>query len=565
MDIKIEASEQELLVCKVCSKQCSSKMSLPAHISGAHKIEFTDYLVQHYLSGIRPKCPVCNEDTRYNRGKYSFKKYCVAHSKEAQKEWSRNNGFGVKVNAGWKAGLTKETSESVRKHSELMKGENNPFFGKTHTAEVMEKLAASRTLTSRISKEEFESRKNGRNTICLSTYDQYTGLSDKNLNYSCTKCESLFIASLQYNNCNPCTRKEISQNPEVIKKIADSLKYSEAEFTERICTRSDDFEVLTPYSEYKNHDIDKLSVKCKHCNNVMGRTLFALTSGTLCKICSPFSKEEKEINEFIETLGIKPLRNSRDIIKPKELDFFIQEKKFAIEFNGLFWHMENNKDKSYHADKTDACSGLGYNLFHIFSDEWQTKKDIVKSMIASRLGSSMNKIYARNCTIHETSKQDVLKLFTDTTHISGHAQYTKAFYLKYNDEIVCAITLRKPFHSKYQNMVEVARFSSSLNTNVVGGFTKLFSYASKWVKNVGYNGILSYADLRFGKGDVYLKSGFKLSGKTDLDYWYTDGKVRHNRFQYKAQPGKTEKEVAQEAGVQRIYGCGSNIYEYSFL
>jgi very-short-patch-repair endonuclease len=563
MDIKIKIPDSEQACCKLCNKQCANKMGLPAHIANAHKLEFSQYLVDQYLSGARPKCPICNENTRYNRGKYSFKKYCVNHVKEAQKEWSRQNGFGAKVEAGWKLGLTKETNISIAKQAEKVSGQNNPFYGKQHTEEIMSKLSASRKKTSRISEAEFEERKNGNHTVCLTPYTDYITLSAKNLQYECTSCNRNFTASLLHNDCNICTRKEIANNPDIMKKIADSLKYSESEFLERILSRSEDFEVITPYSEYKNHDIDKLSVKCKNCANIMERTLFALTSGTLCRICSPFSKEEKEINSFLEEHNIKSVRNSRNLIKPKELDFIIEEKKIALEYNGLFWHMENNKDKNYHNNKTIACAEKGYQLFHIFSDEWQTKKDIVKSMIMNRLKISKTKIHARDCEVYSTDKQEDIKNFTDNTHISGHTQFTKAFYLKYNDEIICALTLRKPFHKKYKDTVEIARFSSSLNCNIVGGFSKLFKYVKEWAISAGYKNILSYADLRFGTGNVYSLSGFKLIGKTAIDYWYTDGKVRYNRFKYRAQPNKTEKEVAKEEGVQRIYGCGSNIYEYS--
>ena len=77
-----------------------------------------------------------------------------------------------------------------------------------------------------------------------------------------------------------------------------------------------------------------------------------------------------------------------------------------------------------------------------------------------------------------------------------------------------------------------------------------------------YDKILTYADLRFGNGNVYSKNGFSFVKQTSIDYWYTDGKVRHFRFKYRAQPGKPEKQVAEENGVWKVFGCGSNLYEY---
>jgi hypothetical protein len=61
---------------------------------------------------------------------------------------------------------------------------------------------------------------------------------------------------------------------------------------------------------------------------------------------------------------------------------------------------------------------------------------------------------------------------------------------------------------------------------------------------------------------VYEATGFKLvKENTGINYWYTDGTVRYNRFKFRAQPGKTEREVAEENSVYRVYGCGNSLYE----
>ena len=44
------------------------------------------------------------------------------------------------------------------------------------------------------------------------------------------------------------------------------------------------------------------------------------------------------------------------------------------------------------------------------------------------------------------------------------------------------------------------------------------------------------------------------------NYWYTDGERRYDRFKFRAQPGKPEKQVAEEAGVRSVWGCGNRIY-----
>jgi len=81
------------------------------------------------------------------------------------------------------------------------------------------------------------------------------------------------------------------------------------------------------------------------------------------------------------------------------------------------------------------------------------------------------------------------------------------------------------------------------------------------LKEMGYNSLLTYADLRFGAGAAYERVGFELIGSTEHSYAYTDGVRRFNRFKFRAQPDRSEKDVATVAGVHRVYGPGSNIYE----
>ena len=284
-------------------------------------------------------------------------------------------------------------------------------------------------------------------------------------------------------------------------------------------------------------------------------------------------QQEKEVLKFIKSFYSGIIHeNTREIIPPKELDIFIPEKKFAIEYNGLYWHTyipedpirSNNKKK--HKEKTDVCNEKGIKLFHIFSDEWNNKQDIVKSMIKHRMGLTDRKIHARKCEVVELDKKEGSEFFK-RSHISGDNRAQKYIGLKYNNELVSCVSLKVPIQKKHGNIMEIARFANALNTSVNGGFQKLFKRMKEYVKSAGYDGILTYVDLRFGFGETYSKSGFKLIGKSGLDYWYckTDGseEKRIFRFAYRAQKPLTERQVAENAGVSPIYGCGSNIFLYS--
>src|SRR5690606_14629085 len=99
------------------------------------------------------------------------------------------------------------------------------------------------------------------------------------------------------------------------------------------------------------------------------------------------------------------LVNDRKILNGLELDIVIPEKKIAIEYNGLFHHIwrpnessfSARKDKNYHLFKTEECERQGYQLIHIFSDDWKNNNELIKSMILNKLGLTPKRIYARNC------------------------------------------------------------------------------------------------------------------------------------------------------------------------
>jgi hypothetical protein len=47
----------------------------------------------------------------------------------------------------------------------------------------------------------------------------------------------------------------------------------------------------------------------------------------------------------------------------------------------------------------------------------------------------------------------------------------------------------------------------------------------------------------------------------DIDYWYTDNVLRYDRFKYRAHDSKSEKQIALEASVSKIWGCGSFVFK----
>ena len=278
------------------------------------------------------------------------------------------------------------------------------------------------------------------------------------------------------------------------------------------------------------------------------------------------SYSEKELVDFIKSIcDYEIVENSRQIISPKELDIYIPSKNLAIEFDGVHWHDENHIDKNYHFNKTRLCNEKGIDLIHVFEDDWLYKKEIVKSMIASRLGMYQQKIFARKCEIKEIEKSQA-ELFFNENHLQGFTNCNDYVALIHNNEVVQCVAIReKGWHD---GNVELTRMVTKLNTQVIGGFSKLMKFVYDKYKSP----ITSYIYRAWFNGKGYLESGFEVIKENPPSYSYVmNGKrihkshFRKDKIKKMYEKGllkfydetKTEHENMINNNVYRIYDCGT--------
>jgi len=294
-------------------------------------------------------------------------------------------------------------------------------------------------------------------------------------------------------------------------------------------------------------------------------------NGHGCPICgNNMSLAEKEIEDYIKSFGVKTETKIRGILSNnKEIDILIPELNIGIEYNGLKWHSDEFKDKNYHLNKTEECKKLGIRLVHIFEDEWMNKKEIIKSIIRNIIGKTENKIYARKCIIQNVDDNEK-KEFLEKNHIQGNINSQINLGLYHNGELVSLMCIGKPRinlgrKTSLEDEYELLRFCNKLNTNIVGGASKLFKY---FITNYSPTLITSYCDYRWSIGNMYEALGFTLSHLSQPNYYYIIGNNRKNRFKYRKSelikegfdPEKSEKEIMEERGIHRIYDCGSLVY-----
>ena len=290
----------------------------------------------------------------------------------------------------------------------------------------------------------------------------------------------------------------------------------------------------------------------------------------LCTKCCPLysaqSSGENEISNWIKSLGLIVETKNRKILNNSELDIYLPDFNIAIEFNGLYWHSELFKDKNYHLNKTTECKSLGIKLIHVFEDDWNLRKEIVKSIILNALNKSNIRIFARKCEIREIETKQC-RDFLNKNHIQGYSNSKYKLGLFYQNELVSVMTfgLRKTNRKKE---FELIRFCNKIEHNIIGSASKLFKF---FIKNYEYKNIVSYADISIFSGDLYEKLGFKFIHLSSPNfYWVLNGE-KHHRFKFNKRKlikmgfdkNETGLSIMKKLGAYRIFSCGQLRYEFN--
>jgi transposase len=232
-------------------------------------------------------------------------------------------------------------------------------------------------------------------------------------------------------------------------------------------------------------------------------------------------------------------------------DFKLND-KLAINTDGLYWHSDENVDKSYHFNMRKDFEDSGLRIMQFYSNEITNKSNIVKSIIFNSLGKS-ERYFARKLKIKEISGKEA-ECFLNDNHIMGYKSSKSVVLVDNNEKIKMIMTYRV-----VKNILKIERMCSEVGTTVVGGFSKLLSYIEKITT---FDSIEYWVDLRYGTGNFLLNHNF--IHKKDTQGWrWTDRKNTFNRLKCTANMDErnlTEKEHASELGWSRIYDAGQRLY-----
>lgn len=388
------------------------------------------------------------------------------------------------------------------------------------------------------------------------------------------------------------------KNPEVLKKRKETClgKYGAETFVEsldfkknryynmQIFSMSQEKTLLTPLEDFSSSDSQKgltLKFQCNKCNTVFDFYLnnsFVHDEGTIdCPNCpsQKGSKEEREVLSFIKKIlpEEKILSNIRILDSNKEIDIYLPNKNIGFEYNGIVWHSEifGRRDRDYHIAKLNDALDKNIKLFSIYDYEWKEKRDIVESIIKAKLGIIENKVFARKCRVDKVETLTA-KTFFNSNHIQGFSSGKVYIGLFYKEELVSCISFSKPRYSKEYEW-EILRFANKLNTQVIGGFSKMLTY---FEKNYSPSSIITYSDYRLFNSNVYEKSGFVFSHISKPNYFYIKNGSRvgsrHLFQKHKLysilpsfNPDLSEWENMKANGYDRVWDCGNRVFIKNYI
>ena len=278
------------------------------------------------------------------------------------------------------------------------------------------------------------------------------------------------------------------------------------------------------------------------------------------------SKFEREVGDFFLGLGITTVSGDRSILAGRELDIWVPDHQLAVECSGLYWHSENSsgRTREYHATKFKSCWAQNINLVTIWEDQWNNQQIQIKNRILHMLKLSPRVASARQCTVKLIDNATAAD-FLQQHHLQGKSRAKINLGLFNNNQLVAVMTFGQPRFSTHADW-ELIRYACA--GSVPGAARKLFAY---FVNEYRPDSVLSYADNSWGPGNMYQTLGFDFV-KSQTGYWYTDYHHRFNRMGYQKHKivslvpdgaDKTEWQIAQELGLDRIWDCGQSTYQWS--
>lgn len=166
--------------------------------------------------------------------------------------------------------------------------------------------------------------------------------------------------------------------------------------------RPDLVELVLPESPVQPDDVGSGSsknflVKCRECSDVRTvrvRSFAQSLTGGLCKACGLegrgyVSKKELQVLAFVEGLGVRVIGSDRKALPGRlEIDVYCPDLKLAIEFNGEYYHRDEEirakrgmSGAEWHSLKSTLAARQGLTMAHVWEKDWDEDREAVEEAL----------------------------------------------------------------------------------------------------------------------------------------------------------------------------------------
>lgn len=345
----------------------------------------------------------------------------------------------------------------------------------------------------------------------------------------------------------------------------------------------------TPYSRTAK------KTGCPYCS---GRKIVPGVNDLATTHPTPHPKTAKRyqmrLTEMVQALvpGSTVLSDDHTVLPSgKELDIVVPDHHLAIEFNDIFSHSEQAvferrakpRPHSYHAHKTREAREQGYQLVHVWEDDWLHRRELVLRALAHRLHTvdrlpdvlpdinplACQRLYARNLTV-KLVHGGVARRFWQDNHLQGPVHCTANIGLYDQNNVLRALLgIGRKNHGSRVSLPDGTWDTQRYATLgvIVGGFTKLLAHAETLVPVDTWT---SWSDNDISDGGMYQAAGFTVDKRQAPSYSYVGRKTKWERVHRSTytkqrfindpdltyQSGQTEHEAALANKLYRIYDAG---------
>lgn len=266
---------------------------------------------------------------------------------------------------------------------------------------------------------------------------------------------------------------------------------------------------------------EPVTVTC-HIHGDFQQTAEGHLAGRGCRQCwaeSYSSIGEREVGEFIESLGFAIQRNTREALNNRlEVDVFVPAVNLGIEYNGCYWHSDKvEKNKRKHEFKHAAATTHGVRLLTVWDYDWLHRPAITKRHIKHALGVDFGeRVSARACAITPITASEANALY-EKHHIQGASRGGIAHIgLQHNGQLVAAMTFSQGGARRgmaNDGEWELARYATA--KIVRGGASRLFA---AFIKTTRPTTVWSFSDNQHFDGGIYKTLGFTRDSELPADY-----------------------------------------------